>query len=241
MTSTVKRVLVVEDDRDIASLLKIHLSDLGYDVDFAVDGRSGLDRALKNDYSLIVLDLMLPKLGGHEVCRSIRQRNRRVPILMLTMKSDLVDKVLGLELGADDYMTKPFSIQELVARVKALLRRAEPAEAESPEKCKTLEFGELCIDLLRRKVFLKGAEVLLTPKQFDLLSFLARSPGRPYGRLELLSYVWGYDTSGYEHTVDTHINRLRSRIESDPSNPRFILTVWGIGYRFAEKSELEHA
>jgi len=239
VTPPARKILVIEDDPDIASLLKIHLADLGFDVDIAANGETGLQLALGGAYSMIVLDMMLPRLGGQEICRRIRERDKRVPILILTVKADLVDKVLGLELGADDYMTKPFPIQEFLARVKALVRRAGmSAEEEQAEKKQLLEFGQLCIDTVKRKVTLAGEEVQLTPKQFDLLCFLARSPGRPYGRAELLGYVWGYDSSGYEHTVDTHINRLRSRIELDPANPRYILTVWGVGYRFAEEHEL---
>jgi two-component system, OmpR family, alkaline phosphatase synthesis response regulator PhoP len=237
---TGRKILVVEDDADIAQLLRIHLKDLGYGVDLCFDGASGLQRALAGDYALVVLDLMLPRLDGYEVCKRIREKNKRLPILILTLKSEIIDKILGLELGADDYITKPFSIQELIARVKALVRRTRLHEEGAGEGApQELRIGELVISADKRKVSVAGKEVDLTRKQFDILYFLARSPGRPYPREELLSRIWGYESSGYEHTVDTHINRVRAKIEPDPSSPRYILTVWGVGYRFAEASELK--
>lgn len=235
-----KRVLIVEDDPSIAQLLVLHLRDLGYEPEVAVDGIKGAERGSADRYALIILDLMLPGLDGNEVLKRIRQHDKQVPILMLTLKSELIDKVLSLELGADDYMTKPFSVPELVARVKALVRRSQPVDAtqEIPQLQEELRFDSLVIDSYRRKVTLDGRALDLTPKQFDLLVFLAQSPGRPYNRSQLLNSVWGYEHSGYEHTVDTHINRLRAQIEPDPAKPKFILTVWGVGYRFAEISEL---
>jgi len=235
-----KHVLIIEDDPNIIELLEIHLKDLGYDLDKAMDGQKGLQKALDKSYSLIILDVMLPGMDGLEVCRRIRSKNEYTPILMLTAKSEELDKVLGLELGADEYITKPFSIRELIARVKALFRRMEVNKSQSDESEgeDVLDFGDLNIDLKKRKVTLSGKLLDLTAKEFDLLALFARNPGRTYSRNELLDLVWGYQFSGYDHTVNSHINRLRSKIEKDHSNPVFIKTVWGYGYRFAEPEEL---
>jgi len=232
-------ILVIEDDPDIADLLRIHLGDLGYAVDRVSDGKAGLARALQGSYALVILDLMLPLLDGLEVCKRIRAQNRYLPILMLTAKAEEVDKVLGLELGADDYLTKPFSIRELIARVKALFRRIEiDQENVQEDAVYPLRYGDLTVDPEKRKVTLRYQTVELTAKEFDLLMLFARHPGRAYSRQELLDVVWGYQYSGYSHTVNTHINRLRSKIEDDPSNPVYIKTVWGVGYRFAESEEM---
>ena len=232
-------ILVVEDDPDIADLVRIHLSDLGYEIDWAADGKQGLRKALGGDYALVILDLMLPEMDGLEVCKRIRAENRALPILMLTARAEEVDKVLGLELGADEYLTKPFSIRELIARVKALFRRIE-IERENVQRSDDLElrFGDLLVDAEKRKVTLADETLELTAKEFDLLMLFAQHPGRAYSRQELLDIVWGYQYSGYSHTVNTHINRLRAKIEKDPSNPMFIKTVWGVGYRFTEREEL---
>lgn len=236
-----KKILVIEDDPDIADLIRLHLQDLGFSVHLASEGTSGLEEALTGNYSLIILDLMLPGIDGHDICKKVRDQGIEIPILILTLKSELVDKLLGLELGADDYMTKPFSIQELIARIKALLRRSERLKkAAGAQKNSTkVQVGDIVIDLDRRKVTRSHEDIELTPKQFELLAFLAQHPGRPYTREELLIRVWGYESTGYEHTVDTHVNRLRSKVEPDPSNPMYILTVWGVGYRFAENEELQ--
>lgn len=233
------RILVIEDEVDLARLLHIHLSDLGYAVDLAYDGRAGLAQALAQDYVLVVLDLMLPGLDGLEVCKRLRAENRHVPILMLTAKAEEPDKVLGFELGADDYVTKPFSIRELLARVKALLRRVQ-IDQETPARGQAREvaFGDLVVSPVKRKVTLRGEPVELTAKEFDLLFLFIQHPGRAYSRQELLDLVWGYQYAGYSHTVNSHINRLRSKIEDDPSAPRYIKTVWSVGYRFAEPHEL---
>lgn len=232
------RILIIEDDPDIAKLLRLHLEEANYVVEVASTGTAGHERARNDAFDLIILDLMLPGMNGTDICREIRSLKKDVSILMLTVKSALIDKVLGLELGADDYMTKPFDIQEVMARVRALLRRSSTSiDTDGDEHATTtLTIGPFTIDRERHKVWREAELLDLTPKQFDLLYFLARSPGRAYTRHDLLQYVWGYDSSGYEHTVDTHINRLRSKIEPTPSNPTYILTVWGVGYTFAEQS-----
>jgi DNA-binding response OmpR family regulator len=181
---------------------------------------------------------MLPGMSGTEVCRQLRERERATPILMLTAKSEERDKVLGLDLGADDYVTKPFSIRELLARVRALLRRVE---LDQPEEAPAeIAFGDLVIEPAKRKVRVAGEPVELTAKEFDLLNLFAQHPGRAFSRQELLDKVWGYQYAGYSHTVNSHINRLRSKIEPDPSAPRYVQTVWGVGYRFAEEEDLAH-
>ena len=231
-----RKILVIEDDRDIARLVELHLHDLGYDVHVVHDGVSGLKHALSKPYDLIILDLMLPGIEGLEVCRNLRTKPNYTPILMLTAKSTELDRVLGLEVGADDYLTKPFSIRELLARVKALFRRMEALGAQPvPSMQKTIQASDLAIDIEKRKVTLCGKPVDLTAKEFDLLLQFAQHPGLVYTRSQLLDLVWGYAHEGYEHTVNSHINRLRAKIECDPAHPRYVLTVWGIGYRFSEE------
>jgi len=232
-----KKVLVVEDDKSIAELLEIHLKDLNCEISLAPDGQSGLDNALNKQFDLIVLDLMLPKLSGLEICKELRKKDDYTPVLMLTAKSEELDKVLGLEVGADDYLTKPFSIREFIARVKAIFRRVEAIHKENTNE-DDITFGELKIEVSKRKVLLDGKRIDLTPKEFDLLHLLAAHPGRTYTREQLLSLLWGYQYNGYEHTVNSHINRLRTKIEADLSNPKYILTSWGVGYRFNESEEL---
>lgn len=233
-------ILVVEDDEDLTELLTIHLHDLGYEVDVVHNGETGLHRALERDYALVILDIMLPGMDGLDVCKRIRSEKRSLPVLMLTAKSEELDKVLGLEVGADDYVTKPFSIRELMARIKALFRRIEvDRETNGAPPSEKLQYGELVINPVKRKVTLGGETVDLTAKEFDLLLLFAQHPGRAYSRDELLDRLWGYQYSGYSHTVNTHINRLRGKIEDNPSEPRYIKTVWGVGYRFAEEEELE--
>lgn len=233
-------ILIIDDDRDIADMVAMNLRDLGYRTERAGDGRSGLQKALSGDHTLVILDLMLPEMDGLSVCRRIRERNPYTPILMLTAKSEEVDRVLGLELGADEYMTKPFSVRELMARVKALLRRVQTDREAAGGKpaAGRVQVGGLVMDFEKRKVTLSGRTLELTVKEFDLLALFARNPGRTYSRTDLLNLVWGYQYDGYDHTVNSHINRLRSKIEEDPGHPRFLRTVWGIGYRFAEPAEL---
>jgi two-component system, OmpR family, alkaline phosphatase synthesis response regulator PhoP len=232
-----KRVLVVEDDPEIVELLELHLKDLGLEVDAASTGPGALSRTKETEYALVLLDLMLPEMDGLEVCRQIRREDSSIPILILTAKSEELDKVLGLELGADDYVTKPFSIRELMARVRALLRRRDQdasgtgttdgrTDAE-PER--VIDFGDLVIDSGKRRVRIDDRLVDLTAKEYELLLLLCRHPGQAFSRKQLLELVWGYHYEGYSHTVNSHINRLRSKIEADSSNPRYIQTVWGFG------------
>ena len=231
-----KAVLVVEDDPDIVELLRIHLSDLGCErIGVATTGSQGLHLGLNKPWDLIILDITLPEMDGTEICRRLRGKEVLTPILMLTARSEEFDKVLGLEMGADDYVTKPFSIRELIARVRALLRRAERSASSPPVVNENiLRRGKLSIDTDHRRVTVSGKRVDLSPKEFELLSLLAANPGKPYDRARLLNLVWGYDFDGYEHTVNSHINRLRTKIEPDPSNPTYVLTNWGVGYRFNE-------
>jgi DNA-binding response OmpR family regulator len=234
-----RRILVIEDDKDIAGLVELHLTDSGYDVTVAHDGKSGLEAALAKTFDLIILDLLLPGIDGMEICRRVRARPSYTPILMLTSRSSEVDRVLGLEMGADDYLTKPFSIPELLARVKALFRREQAIRSEtSPESHKKIEAGQLVIDVGKRKVTINGKEISLTTKEFDLLLQFARHPGHVYSRIELLNQVWGYGYEGYEHTVNSHINRLRAKIEENPASPRYVLSVRGIGYKFTDLDDI---
>jgi len=228
-----KKILVIEDDGDIARLLKLHLNDLSCDVVIANDGNNGLQLGLKSEYDLIVLDLMLPGMDGLEICRRLRHASVHTPILMLTAKSSELDRVLGLELGADDYLTKPFSFKELQARVKAIFRRIELSQKRTEiSSSESITVNDLVIEPARRNVTVAGGNVVLTATEFDLLLHFARNPGRVYNRTQLLDKVWGYGHDGYEHTVNSHINRLRKKIEKDPANADYILTVWGVGYKF---------
>lgn len=234
-----KRILVVEDDKDIARLLHIHLADIAFQVDLVDNGQDGLNRASNHPYELIILDLMLPKMDGLEVCRRLRGLGNHTPVLMLTAKSSELDRVLGLELGADDYLTKPFSVKELQARVKAILRRIELArQAPTETEEETIAVNSLHIDVSRRLVNVDGRPVELTAKEFDLLLHFARHPGRVYSRAQLLDCVWGYGHDGYEHTVNSHINRLRKKIEHNPQQSEYIQTVWGVGYKFVDAQDL---
>ena len=229
------KVLLVEDDRTLLDVLKYNLTKEGHDVITASDGVEALDVARDKKPDLIVLDVMLPKLDGFEVCRILR-REMTVPILMLTAKASETDKVVGLELGADDYMTKPFSMREFLARIRAMLRRAEMmkmVEISAKETAPSLiKVGDLEIDFARHKVSQSGTSIDLSPKEFDLLAFLVKNREQVFSRDQLLEKVWGYDYAGDTRTVDVHIRWLRQKIESDPANPRHLLTVRGIGYKF---------
>ena len=229
-----RKVLIVEDEVDLAKLLKRHLEDLSYTVELAFAGDEGLRLAESKPFDLIVLDIMLPRMDGLEVCRRLRARRAYTPVLMLTARATEVDKVLGLEMGADDYMTKPFSVAELAARVKAIFRRADALAQQTQGTQEVLRAGDaLTIDARSREVRARGEPVPLTHKEFDLLLHFARNPGRVYTRSQLLDAVWGYSHEGYEHAVNCHINRLRAKIESDPAKPQLLQTVWGVGYKFA--------
>lgn len=229
-----RRILVIEDNHDLASVVKKNLENISLEVDLAHDGVAGLNKAESGGYDLIVLDLMLPGIDGMEICRRVRGKQVYTPILMLTAKSSELDRILGLEIGADDYVTKPFSIQELMARVKAIFRRIDEIRTSDERQGGIIQVGELVIDTLKRTVQCRGRPVDLTAKEFELLSHFANNPGRVYSRAQLLDTVWGYGHDGYEHTVNSHMNRLRAKIEKDPSSPEYILTVWGVGYKFAE-------
>jgi DNA-binding response OmpR family regulator len=225
-------VLVVEDDKDIAHLVSLHLQDAGHEVKAVHDGEDGLDAALTENYDLLVLDVMLPGLDGFEICRHVREKKPATLVLMLTAKSSELDRVLGLELGADDYLTKPFSLRELQARVKALLRRKEKLQTVPVTSAGLIASGQLKIDTEKRVVERASEMIALTAKEFDLLVQFAQHPGKVYSRTQLLDLVWGYGYEGFEHTVNSHINRLRAKLELDPANPEYIQTVWGIGYKF---------
>ena len=227
-----RRVLIIEDNHDIAELVRLHLHDFEAEVDIEYNGASGLAQACSQAYDLVILDLMLPGLDGLEVCRRLRERRAYIPILMLTAKSSELDRVVGLEMGADDYLTKPFSIRELVARVRAIFRRVDALGGGQPEAGHLIDHGELHIDRDRHSVSLHGKPLELTAREFDLLWHFASHPGRAYRREQLLNQVWGAGYEGYEHTVNSHINRLRAKIEADPARPHYILTVWGVGYKF---------
>lgn len=232
-----RHVLLIEDHTDIARLIALHVRDLGCEVEHAQSGEQGLELARAGRYDLVILDLMLPGMDGLDVCRNLRAREGYVPILMLTAKSSELDRVLGLELGADDYLTKPFSIPELLARIKALFRRVDAltqTNAEVQEDDTAIRIGRMSIDPAKYRVSIDGEDVSLTLKEFDLLLQFAANPGRVYTRSQLLDLIWGRGHQGYEHTVNSHINRLRAKIERDPTKPEMILTVWGVGYKFTE-------
>jgi DNA-binding response OmpR family regulator len=226
-----KKVLVVEDEQDIAELLSLHLEDIDCDTTLAADGHAAMRLAFAKNWDLVILDLRLPGPDGLSICRALRRESRYVPILMLTSKSSELDRVLGLELGADDYVTKPFSVSELMARVKAIFRRVESLEKRLPGDEERLTVGPLSIDPAGRRVEIDGETMALTAREFDLLLHFARHPGRVFSRAQLLDSVWGYGHDGYEHTVNSHINRLRAKIEPDPAEPELIVTVWGVGYK----------
>lgn len=227
-----KQILIIEDDPEIIKLLEIHLTDLIYSTSKAMDGEVGLQMALANDYDLILLDLTLPTMDGVTICKKLREK-KNTPVIMLTAKSEEIDRVLGLEIGADDYITKPFSIRELLARVKAVMRRSGASKVHESNST-DISMEGISIDIDKRKVILGDKKVDLSPKEFELLVLMASNPGRNYTRTELLNMIWGYNFEGYEHTVNSHINRLRAKIESDMANPTYILTTWGVGYKFNE-------
>lgn len=234
MQSEAKRILIAEDEADIAQLIELHLRDAGMNVVHKAAGDESLELAMRESFDLLILDLRLPGLSGLEVCRRLRLAGKDLPILMLTAKSSELDRVLGLELGADDYVSKPFSPLELTARVKAILRRVSTMQRinNNSGESEQLKCGEFIIDSRTRTVARNGNKIELTAKEFELLHHFAKSPDRVFSRSDLLDKVWGYGHDGYEHTVNSHINRLRAKIEIDPASPQKILTVWGVGYKF---------
>lgn len=232
------KLLIVEDDQNIQRMIADYFKHVGFEVVTANDGEAGIKAALDERPDALILDVMLPKTDGFSVCRHIRERNPSLPILILTAKDDVVDKVLGLEMGADDYITKPFSLRELEARLKSVLRRmrAKSKDEDEGDQSPILR-GDLKIIPGRREVTIKGKFVDLTPKEFELLQLFASHPGRVYSRKYLLENIWDYTYGGYDRTIDSHINRLRAKIEEDAENPKMIMTVWGVGYKFADENE----
>lgn len=232
---TAKKILLVEDDQDIATLLQLNLQDEGYQIVNIADGNKALILLENYIWDAVILDLMLPGIGGLEICRHIRQKTlpRYLPVIIISARTSETHRILGLEMGADDYLAKPFSVLELIARIKALFRRHDAMRVNLPLGGGIISCHCLAIDPLAREVRLRGELVELTPREFDLLHWFARRPGEVFSRLSLLDNVWGYQHEGYEHTVNTHINRLRSKIETDASEPKLIITVWGKGYKFA--------
>lgn len=229
------KVLVVEDDLDIATLIKVNLSELGLIVEHCNDGQEGIHAALSHDYSLVLLDVMLPSLGGLDICRKLREQKPEQAIIMLTAKNSETDRVLGLELGADDYMTKPFSIRELQARVRSQIRKAHVlslAQQQPVSPQCIIEQGQLTINQQTRQVYKDALVLDLTATEFDLLFHLMKHPNQVFTRAQLLESVWGYQHSGYEHTVNSHINRLRAKVETNAADPDYVQTVWGVGYKF---------
>ena len=235
------QVLYVEDDPQIGQLVSDELTAINCVVNWCRSGEAGLQAFRSRAYDLVILDLMLPGLGGLEVCRRIRSVNQHVPIIMLTALAEMRDVVHGLELGADDYVTKPFRSVELMARVKALFRRVEAGRIwrDLVPSEETIQHQQLMIMPVERKVKIDGVRIELTAKEFDLLLLFALNPGRTFSRSDLLDRVWGAAFEGYDHTVNTHINRLRRKIEEHPSDPVYIQTVWGVGYRFADQSDVK--
>jgi DNA-binding response OmpR family regulator len=228
-----KRILVVDDEKTIVKGIRFSLEQEGYDIDGAYDGEEALNYAKNHQYDLIVLDVMLPKKDGLEVCRNIREFST-VPIIMLTAKGEDMDKILGLEFGADDYMTKPFNVLELKARIKAIIRRNKYVNKESEDQMKSLLKGDLEIQKESRRVFVKEQEVNLTAKEFDLLELFLMHPNKVYSREQLLSIIWDYDYPGDARTVDVHVRRLREKIEEIPGEPKYIHTKWGVGYYYQQ-------
>src|SRR5712664_574311 len=228
-------LLAVEDDENISTAISEYFSRAGYSVKTVEDGLAGVKAALDERPDAVVLDLMLPKMDGLAVCRELREKVNYLPILMLTAKDDVVDKVLGLEMGADDYITKPFSLRELEARIKSVLRRSRTSSSSDGSKDEApIIRGRLRIDPTRREVTIGDRQVDLTPKEFDLLRLFAANPGRVFPRKYLLEKIWDYSYEGYDRTIDSHINRMRAKVEDNTENPQLVLTVWGIGYKFTD-------
>lgn len=230
------KVLLVEDDNDIASLIQLNLSELGIETTHIDNGKAAMDSALNSHFSLMILDVMLPQISGLDICRQVRDKKPQQAIIMLTAKNSETDRVLGLELGADDYMTKPFSVRELQARVRSQLRKVallnDATQHKECEEQKPLSIGALLINQKNHSVMFENKVLDLTATEFELLFHLASHPNQVFSRSQLLESVWGYHHSGYEHTVNSHINRLRAKIEEDATTPKIVQTVWGVGYKF---------
>ncbi len=227
-----KQALIIEDDPDIASVVGLKLGDFGIDCSTESDGLKALEIARSSGFDIIILDIMLPNLDGYSLCRELRQTNTDIPILFLSARGEEIDRVLGLEIGADDYVTKPFSTMELCARVKALLRRSERSLEPITPSSQQFSYKHLTVNITSREVTLDQVPVELTPREFDLLAFFIKRPGQVFTRNQLLNHVWGYNYEGYQHTVNTLINRLRAKIEINPQQPDYILTTRGVGYKF---------
>ena len=225
-----QRVLVVDDEKLIVKGIRFSLEQDNMEVDCAYDGEEALQKLRENEYDMVLLDIMLPKLTGLEVCQQLREFSN-VPVIMLTAKGDDMDKIMGLEYGADDYITKPFNILEVKARIKAIIRRTKKKEPEKVQS-RVVEKGDLRLDCDSRRLYIGGREINLTAKEFDLLELMALNPNKVYSRDHLLNAVWGYDYPGDVRTVDVHIRRLREKIESNPSAPKYVHTKWGVGYYF---------
>ena len=230
-------IAIIEDDPNIRALIKIVLSELQQPIDEYDNGWKGLDGVSQKKYSLLVLDLMLPGVNGMEICRKIRLSNNQMPILMITSKSVEDDKIAGLDMGADDYLTKPFSNRELLARAKALLRRSDAVLINSSKDHQVIKIGNLTLDISQKTVVKNNIEISLTSKEFDLLQLFMSNAGRNFTRMDVLERVWGEHFEGLEHTVNSNINRLRNKIESDPAKPKYLVTVWGLGYKFNKTPE----
>lgn len=230
-----KKILIIEDESSIAKLLSYNIEQEGYETDTAMDGREGYELALEKDFDLIILDLMLPSMDGIEICRQLRGEKIDTPIIMLTAKDSEIDKIIGLEIGADDYMTKPFSPREVIARMKAVFRRYEKGQApvaSASENEDIIVVGEIEINPAEFKVNVRGEEIVLTPKEFDLLLYLAKRQSRILSREQLLNAIWNYDFAGETRIVDVHISHLREKIEEDTKKPQYIKTARGFGYKF---------
>lgn len=225
------KALIIEDEPDIGALVSLHLRDLGLDVRHCCNGVSGLHHAMHDQWALIVLDLSLPELDGMTICRRLRQQRIYSPLLMLTARGDERERAAGLDAGADDYLAKPFGVTELVARARALLRRAQLFNDRTLPSARSIQIGDIELDLERRIAFRNGAPIELTAREFDLLRHFALHPGRAFNRAQLLDQVWGCTHDAYEHAVSSHINRLRAKIEPNPDRPQYLVTVWGVGYR----------
>ena len=226
------KILVVDDEKLLVKGIKFNLENEGYTVETAYDGATAIDMAKTEEFDLIILDLMMPQVDGLTACMRIREFSN-VPIIMLTARSEDADKIIGLESGADDYITKPFNILEVKARIKAIMRRTAASQPRK-EESKVIEAGDLKLDCESRRLFILGREVNLTAKEFDLLELLVNNPNKVYGRENLLNLVWGYEYPGDVRTVDVHVRRLREKIESNPSEPKYVHTKWGVGYYYSQ-------